>query len=458
MPISLFLRNFASEKKATHKNMKIDKYLFQGYFMLKAYLILLHDSILVRHRYTIGLEKLPKQGEHFFIVCNHQNTANDPLNILFSLPFAYRISALARANVFEVRPWITKFLHWIGLLPAFRLDMEGGAAINNNFQSFDLVAERVHAGIPMVVFPEAGHTQGYYLDPFTTGAVRMAFYAAKKYDFKEDVKIVPSAHHYEDYFKMQSDFLWQIDDPISLKPYYEEYQAHPYRVLRNVTALLRNRIQSMMLDEGVEDYEKKDFLRRSALNPTTTRKLTLPEQLKEDKQFIAQITARPDYKELMDLAGQLKEKEENVGINDQTFVERPNWIKSITLLLLLIVCLPLWIICLWPHAVCYAYPTRLIVSDKMFTNSYRFILSALLLYPLAALLTILILGIVFGWWWQALVWILLWIPTARFGWWYFQKTKQLNRWLHYLSATAEIKEIAALRIRIKNMLESAASK
>ena len=158
--------------------MEVSDYQSWRYRLMKNYLKFLHEQLLVRRRYTTGIEKLPKKGERYFIVCNHQNTANDPLNIVFALPLRQHICALARANVFSVNPVFTRFLYWIGLLPAFRFGWEGAEGLENNFESFDIVAERINAGFPVIVFPEAGHTQGHYLDRFTTGTVRMAFHAA----------------------------------------------------------------------------------------------------------------------------------------------------------------------------------------------------------------------------------------------------------------------------------------
>ena len=232
--------------------MEVSDYNSWRYRLTKDYLKFIYEQLLVRHRYTMGLEKLPQKGERYFIVCNHQNTANDPLNIVFSLPQRQHICAMARANVFTVNPVFTRFLYWIGLLPAFRFGWEGADGLESNFDSFDIVAERINAGFPVIVFPEAGHTQGHYLDRFTTGTVRMAFHAAKFSAWKEDVKIVPTAHHYSDYFDLHTDFLWMIDDPISLKPYYKAYQDHPNNVMRDITHEIRNRIQRMMLVLGIE--------------------------------------------------------------------------------------------------------------------------------------------------------------------------------------------------------------
>ena len=435
--------------------MKTSWLQFLKYTLYKGYLRLVHEQLLVRHRYTLGLENLPTYGERYFIVANHQNTANDPLNITFALPLNYHISALARANVFSLHPLLTRYLHWIGLLPAYRFGWEGGEGIENNFKSFDLIAERINSGQPVIVFPEAGHTQGHYLGRFTTGTVRMAFYAARADGFREDVKIVPTAHHYSDYFDIQTDILWRIGEPISLKPYYDAFQEHPNSVMRDITRELHSRIQAMMLDEGADDYATKDFLRNSSLNTLRTPDTPLPDRLAADQRFAQLINDHPDYDEIITLGADLQELEDFLGIDEATLQKAPTYWDATFNILLLLLLLPLWLVSLWPHGLCYRLPTLLLKSDKMFTNSYRYILSAVILYPLFALLTILVLGLVWGWWWQSLLWVLLWIPTGRFAWWYYSLLRRTRRALNYLRTPRySLDTIKDLHFRLKVLLNT----
>lgn len=424
----------------------------RGLFCFKWYIRLINDNLMLRHRYTIGKENIPSREEKFFIACNHQNAANDAINIAFAFPLDRIQHFVVRANVFSLHPLITKFLSWLGLMPAFRMNWEGGDVLAENYRLFDRLATRLNQGRCVLVFPEAGHTQGHYLDPFSTGLVRMAFHAAKYYDWKEDIKILPTAHHYSDYFDIQVDFMWMVAKPISLKPYYEEFQEHPYSVMRKVTKLLRSTIQGMMLDEGEENYATKDFLRRSAMNPATLKGLELPERLAEDKAFVEHVKGLMDNEELISLTAEVKQKEMDLGIKDVMIEERPSWPKTIGNALLELILLPLWIVSLWPHLICYKLPLLLLKEDKMFINSYRLILSIVILYPLFALITLLVMGLCWGMWWQAIVWILLWIPICRFCWWYSQKVHHTIRSVRYLTHSNAVKEIEKLRDRIKSII------
>ena len=55
-----------------------------------------------------------------------------------------------------------------------------------------------------------------------------------------------------------------------------------------------------------------------------------------------------------------------------------------------------------------------------------------------------------GWWWQALLWVALWLLTARFAWWYWQQVLTAWRRIRYHLATPNQKqEIASLREKLK---------
>ena len=418
----------------------------------KAYIRFVHEAIMIRHRYVVGSENLPAEGDRYFIVSNHQNTANDPLNIIFSLPRRYNLTVMARANVFSIHPWLTRFLHTLGLVPAFRADFEGLEGITKNQESFDLIAERVNQRRPFLVFPEGGHTQGHYLDPFTTGTVRMAFYVAAKNGWKDDIKIVPTAHHYSDYFDVQHDFVWTVGQPISLQPYYEEYQQHPYPVMRRIKNLLHQAVHSMMLDEGNEDYEERDFLRNSAFNDQRTQPdMPLPERMKADQRFVDALRSHPRYAEIIGLTRQLRDEEARLSLTDDTLASHPSLSSQSLRIVALLLLLPLWIISLWPNLLCYRLPLLLLRTDLMFTNTYRYIFSVLIIYPLCAILT---LGIMWGVWgqpWLALLWIALWLPLGRFAYYYRQHYRRVVQALRLWRHRAEVPAIDSLRQQIATL-------
>lgn len=439
----------------------MSKYTDQSWLykaFVECYLRFSNNLMMIRKHHVAGLENLPKLGERFFIVSNHQNAANDPINIAFSLPRDRRIGFMTRADAFNLNSTFSKLIRWLGLVPVFRAGWEGAEALEKNNDSFDEISTKINAGMPIVVFPEGTHAQGHYLLPLSTGTARMAFHVASQNGWKEDIKILPVAHHYEDYFNIQHDFLLTIGKPISLKPYYEEYQNKPYTVLRRVKKQMCESIQAMMLDEGETDYELKEFLRNTLLNESTRlgRSAALPDRLAIDKRFIATLNESPDYEQILPLAQQMKEAEEHLGIDDRDtlYAEGSTAAQVLKLTgsaLIDLLLLPLWIVSLWPNLLCYRLPLLLLKTDIMFVNTFRFILNVLVLYPLLALITAVTIGCLSSWAY-ALAYLVICPGITLFSWYEWLHIRQTIRRLRVLTHKRRIADISTLRQQIGAML------
>ncbi|MBQ0056264.1 MAG: 1-acyl-sn-glycerol-3-phosphate acyltransferase [Bacteroidales bacterium] len=444
----------------------MSKYTEQSWLykaFVECYLRYSNNLMMIRKHYVVGLENLPQLGERFFIVSNHQNAANDPINIAFSLPRDRRIGFMTRADAFNLNSSFSKLIRWLGLVPVFRAGWEGAEALEKNNDSFDEISTKINDGMPIVVFPEGTHAQGHYLLPLSTGTARMAFHVAEQNGWKEDIKILPVAHHYEDYFNVQHDFLLTIGQPISLKPYYEEYQSKPYTVLRRVKKQMCEQIQQMMLDEGETDYEVKDFLRTSLLNESTRRgrSVALPERLAIDKKFIASLIQSPNYSEIIPLAKQMKDTEDRLGIDDSDtlYADSSTAVQTLKLAgsaIIDLILLPLWIISLWPNLLCYRIPLLLLKTDIMFVNTFRFILNVLVLYPLFALITTAVIGFNANWT-IALIYLAFYPSITLFSWYEWLHIRQTIRRFRVLTHGTEIASLKALREKIGKMLSQIAA-
>lgn len=427
-----------------------------GYkLFVHCYIRTLNNTLMFRKKYVLGLENLPENGESFFIASNHQNSANDPINIAFCLPSDRNIGFMTRADAFTWNAQLARLIRWLGLVPAYRVGWEGVEALEKNFKSFDEVTDKITSGVPIVVFPQGGHTQGHYIEPFTTGTSRMAFHVAEQCGWQKDIKILPVAHHYESFFTVRHDFLLTIGKPISLKDFYELYQTKPYTAMRRVRDLMYNSIREMMLDEGANDYEIKDFLRNSLVNDVVRkgRNIPLPERLAADKAFIAKLISSPDYGQIIVQAKNLKAEEQKLKIDDYDtiYAEKSVVVQTLSLLgsaIIDLILLPFWIISLWPSLLCYRLPLRLLKEDIMFVNSYRLIVNVLALFPLSALITVLLIGFISGCWWAALLWFVLLIPICQFAWCEWLHIKKTIRRFRVLTNLSAVKKIIDLRNKI----------
>lgn len=423
----------------------------KGYTVFKRYVRLINNTLLLRRRYVVGRENIPADGR-CLIVSNHENAAMDTLNMIFDLPDDIVPGSMARGNMFGLHPLATRFLRWLGIIPAYRLDFDGIETLDRNLLSFQEVAQRVNGGVPVIVFPSAGHSQGHYLLPFTTGIVRMGFNCLEADGWRHDVKIVPTAVAYSSYTKLRAEFMWVIGKPVSLLPYKAAYEAHPFKVMRAVRDGLHASIEAMMLDEGKEHYDEVDFLRRSPFfNPTATGK-PLPERLGLDRRYVEQLRSNDNFEDIVRHTKHLMAREKAAGLWEEALAHKP--IELLWRIPLLLLLLSLGIVALWPHALCYCLPPLLIKEDKMFVASYRFVLSAVFLYPLAALLTLAVVGAAMHLWLAALVWILLWLPIGVAAIYYYRNLRVVVGLVRRIAKPRSAGSISWLRRRIKIMLST----
>lgn len=343
-------------------------------------------------------------------------------------------------------------MHWVGMVPAYRMGWEGASGLDGNEASFSQVADRVNQGYPFMIFPQAGHTQGHYLGRFTTGTVRIAMNAAEQNGWKEDIKILPTALFYSNFFETRLDLVWRIAPAVSLKPYYEEFQHHPATVMRKLTHQIHDTVQQLMLDEGIDDYEVKDFLRLSSFNVADRDALKAPELLDRDQAFAQHINSHPRYAEVIALADQLRQALAQYHITEPVLARSVQPLRFALNGLGLLLLLPLWVVSLWPHFFSYWLPTLMLKTDPMFTNTYRYVFATLFIYPLSVLLTVLVLGKGFGLWWVGALWALLLIPVGQLSWSYYCRLRKWLPQLRLLLHRNQLSHIYSLHQQLKQLL------
>lgn len=258
----------------------------------RAYVRFWHDLVYYKRIYLLGKGNVPPKGTPLIVASNHQNALNDALAVEFSMTDR-PVSIFTRADLFQKR-FVGGLLRSWYLLPAFRLGMDGADALGKNFDVFAEAGERILEGGSVMIFPEAVNQDKRWLGEFSQGYLRMAFDAAKKSDFKTDIQILPMINHYSDYFHFREQMLVKFGKPISLMPYYEQYQTKPRTVQRNLNALVRSQIDDMMLNiTDLDNYEAIDYLRETygmkycgdcGGNPDN-----LPDKLMSDKAFVKEL-------------------------------------------------------------------------------------------------------------------------------------------------------------------------
>lgn len=424
----------------------------RAYRLFKAYFKIINNHLLYRNIYILGKENIPEDGEPLIVVSNHQNNANDALGLILMFKNS-QFPTISTSGVFLGKlPVLKSFFYGLGMLPAYRADYEGLENVSKNIASQEEMKRRLSMGCPLIIYPEGTGQFGRYLGRFIPNYLHMAFQTAESEGWKRDIRIVPSANHYSDYFDVQTEFMIRVGEPLSLKPYYDRYQNKPRTTVREINELLHTRVLEMMLHvEDREHYDAIDFIRTSAFGDQFAGGfLPLPERLEKDKMlvhFLQENCSNECYDEVL----RLKAMEQSYSLKDQWVVGKIGWGKWCFDGLILLFLFPLWLLCLWPHALFYYLPTLLLGENMMYTNTYRVLLNSLVLVPVAAVVTVCITAAL-GCWWLGFVWIALWELQARFAWWMWQRLKKFRGQYFILSHEHEMSELMELREKIASQL------
>ena len=377
----------------------------------RAYLQYVNSGLYFKKEHILGLENVPINGTPTVIVSNHQNCLNDPLCVCLQLTDR-RMNFLARANVFN-NPVFNKALRAMGLLPAYRMGYEGLAHVRKNSETFEDAGKALMDGETVMLYPEGGHQDKRWLGAFKLGYLRIAFAAAEKMEFKEDVMILPSCNHYSNYFHARTEMLIRFGKPISLKPYYERYRQEPRAVMMEINALVHGTIKEMMLHiDDIEHYDQIDWLRENEYGKKYARehgykKNYLPSRLLSDQSLVNDLQKasqkNPDkmeeiYQDVATLIAGIKE----LNIRDWLFRHNPNLEAVLLRGLGLLLLLPLFIISIIPTALLFILPEiflKKLIKDQMFVSSFRVAVSALITVPICLFIPVVLLWVYAGFWW-----------------------------------------------------------
>ena len=357
-----------------------------------------------RHIYVEGREKMPADGIPTVAVSQHQNCLNDPLLLGFTLSDR-KPRFLARANVFK-NPIFNWAIRGLGALPAYRMKYDGYAAVGKNQQTFQEVAYALRRGETVILYPEAGHQDKRWLGNFMPAYLKMAFGAAEESGFQREVFVMPTAHHYSVYQHAREDAIMMFGDPISLKPFYALYQEQPRTAIREVNAMVRQQIESMMLNiTDLEHYDQIDFLRDGVYGEQYAISIGLdpkhlPSKLKADKELVRKLddatVAEPEKMEaIYDKVRKYAKGVRKLGVREWLFEKKRTGLGGLLgRALLLLLGLPLFLVCIMPTFPMFLVPEiflKKLIKDQMFRSSVRVGVLLLIVFPLFCIVPVVVM-------------------------------------------------------------------
>lgn len=315
------------------------------YFFFRKWLVFIFCGSYYRRFYVRNRKNVPEEGTPILMVSNHQNGLIDALGILFSLPLRYKVVFLARADVFK-KKMVAKILNFCKIMPIYR-QRDGKDNLGENAAIFDESAKLIKMGFPVTLFPEGQHQEGHYLGPIKKGFARIAFDAAEKNGFPENLMVVPVGNHYSDYFSNRADMCISYGEPIPLSRYYPLYHENPAKALNQLTEDLRPAIRNLMLDipdrDNYELYDRlREVVRGAICGKEGLRSSYLPHQLEADRKFADRIeqTSEEEMSRVRQDTREYLAAVDSEGI-PLSSVEKPlSWIGFIWNILVLLLGLP----------------------------------------------------------------------------------------------------------------------
>ena len=302
----------------------------------------------------------------------------------------------------------------MGLLPAYRMGYEHFSEVSKkNQETLGAACDALADGETVMLYPEAGHQDKRWLGVFKLGYLRIAFAAAEKMEFQQDVMILPSCNHYSNYFHARTDMMIKFGKPISLMPYYEKYQHAPRETMVEINKLVRSEIQDMMLHiDDLEHYDQIDFLRENGYGKKYAMEHGfnfnyLPSRLLSDQKLVDSLqTASSEYSEEMEAiykdVAEFAEGLKKYNIRDWLFAKNPGAEAVILRGLGLLVLLPLYILSIIPTGLLYLIPKiflKKLIKDQMFVSTFNVAVSVFVSVPLCLILPVVLLWVYAGFWW-----------------------------------------------------------
>ncbi len=227
-------------------------------------------SITIRNR-----ELIPDKGP-LMVLVNHPSTFMDPIVVATMLN--RKVFFLGKGVLFKnkIAAWL---LPKFNVIPIYR-QKDDPTLMNKNKEVFIKCFEHLENGGALLIFPEGTSITERKLRQIKTGAARIALGAEEQNNFELGVNIITIGLNYANPHKFNRDLFINIDKPIKVADFKDDYCIDEFKAAENLTEEIRKRLEKLII--AIEDDKTDELVK----NIETLYKYKLSKELgisKKDK-------------------------------------------------------------------------------------------------------------------------------------------------------------------------------
>lgn len=396
------------------------------YALYMNYLNIAHNHIYYRHFYILHQENIPKKGEPTIVIANHQNGLMDAMAILHTMSQDHRQPVfIARGDIFK-KDGVAKILRFLKIMPTFRSRDGNRSDIESNLALYNRAARVLKSGGTIVIFPEATHQHGHFMNTFKKGFCRIAFSAEEMNDFQLGVQVLPLNIHYSNYFNFRSDLMVTVGEPFTYEEFFDTYKENHDRAYLALNEKARARVKEITPDIDIPEYYNEiealtQLMSEPLLRHKGLRVSYLPNQKDAAMTIIANLkqfkNEKPERFEL--LMSQTREYTtllQQRGLHHWVINRKLSIFRFCLRSILMVLSIPLFLFGyinnFIPTAITKHFTMK--VKDPMLHSSFQYVISTVATFPIFYLLLFALVWIIGGNGWLALGYVFLTFLTALF--------------------------------------------
>ncbi|HET6243421.1 MAG: 1-acyl-sn-glycerol-3-phosphate acyltransferase [Bacteroidetes bacterium] len=223
------------------------------FFQILKIIVRIAVGFYYRRTYVKGMENIP-MDRPVLLASNHPNAFMDA--IVLTLFFPRRVFSLARSDVFDTAVK-RKVMRYFRIMPVYRIQ-DGADQLYKNTEIFEKCHTLLNQKSGILIFPEGICIQERRLRKLRKGLARIAFGSMEVADFKMDLCIVPVGINYTKPARHGGDLFLNIDAPIEVESYLDQYNTDKIRTINKLTADVEKAMSKLIV--VIEDFKDDELV------------------------------------------------------------------------------------------------------------------------------------------------------------------------------------------------------